>query len=169
MFCFRERRGGMAGGGRRVGAWGARRGASGKGGGGRVERAFLGKIGGAKAGARHFRAGASRSTARGQESCSGRPRSAIIGKPALRFRVGLRQSSQEKPCWPVLRTADRGGWRGQGARGGEGPFSRGAPPIFARKALLARPADGGQRAKEGGDSGPALPTSGSERGGRERQ
>ena len=72
------------------------------------ERAFLAGFGGAKAGVRLFRAGASRPTARGLESCSGRPRSAIIGKSASRFRVWLRQTPQEKPWCHVLRTAGRG-------------------------------------------------------------
>ena len=121
--------------------------------GGQGGRAFLEGFGGAKAGARLFRAGASRPTARGLESRSGRPRSAIIGKSALRFRVGIRQAPQEKPCCHVLRTA--GGGRGKElrdcmtARWKRGRGKRGDPPSPARKALLPRPADGGRRGRKG--------------------
>jgi hypothetical protein len=52
-------------------------------------------FGGAKTKPCHFRAGALRPTTRRHESCSGRPQSAIIGKPTTYFRVRPRQNSKE--------------------------------------------------------------------------
>ena len=54
---------------------------------------------------RLFRAAASRPTARGHESCSGRPRSVLIGKSGAYFRMKARRNPKEIPGLHVLRTA----------------------------------------------------------------
>lgn len=76
------------------------------------KRRFLSDSGGAKTKPRLFRADASRPTARGHESCSGRPRNVLIGKSAASFRVKSRRNPKEIPGPHVLRTAGKhGAWK----------------------------------------------------------
>lgn len=89
-----------------------RRGSGGAGGRGRrvegaeEKRGFLSDLDGAGTNRHLFRAGAPQPTARGHESCSGRPRSAIIGKSTGYSRGAAPSKSKRNPL--PARPADSG-------------------------------------------------------------
>ena len=80
-------------------------------------RGFLSGFDGAKTKSCHFRAAASRLTARGHESCSGRPQSGIIEKPTACFHLKTRQNPKEILCLHNLQFADTFPITGDGVGG----------------------------------------------------